>query len=62
MMQKTWLVLLAGFTGFALTWFMRGDARTRGERAQLKNHLQAWEDEGGNVPDVHTVSPTRGAS
>jgi hypothetical protein len=60
-MQKTWLVLMAGFAGFAATWFMRGDARKHGDRLQLKEQVQAWEDEGGNVPDVQTVSPDRGA-
>ena len=61
MMQKTWLVLLAGIAGFAITWFRLGDARRRGDRGQLKEQVQTWEHEGGNVPDVQTVSPNRGA-
>jgi hypothetical protein len=36
--------------------------RRRGERRQLKAQVQTWEDEGGHVPDVQTVSPNRGAA
>lgn len=61
-MQKSWLVLLAGFAGFAITRFMLSDERRHGERWHLKEQVQTWEDEGGNVPDVQTVSPNRAAS
>jgi hypothetical protein len=59
-MQTTRLALLAGVAGFAITWFMLGDARMRGDRSQLKDQVHTWEDEGGNVPDVQTVSPNKG--
>ena len=58
-MHKTWLALKAGFAGFAITWLMLGDARRRRDKRQLKAQVQTWEDEGGNVPDVRTVSPNR---
>jgi hypothetical protein len=60
-MQTTRLALLAGLAGFAMTWFLLGDARRRGDRWQLKDQVHTWEDEGGNVPDVLTVSPHKGA-
>jgi hypothetical protein len=31
--------------------------RKREDRHQLKQQVQTWEDEGGNVPEVPTVSP-----
>jgi hypothetical protein len=57
-MHKSWLVLLAGF---AITWFMLGESRRRGDRGQLKQQVHTWEDEGGNVPDVQTVGPNADA-
>ena len=61
-MPMNWLVLKAGLAGFAITWLMLGDARRRRDTRQLKAQVQTWEAEGGNVPDVHTVSPNRNAA
>lgn len=62
-MRKLLLIVMAGVAGFALTSNAISETRRRrrGTRAQLKGQVQAWENEGGNVPEVATVqsSPAR---
>lgn len=35
--------------------------RGRAADIELKEQVQTWEDEGGNIPDVQTVSPNKSA-
>jgi hypothetical protein len=58
-MRKLLLIMMAGVAGFALTSSALLEARNRrrGGRAQVKDQVQTWENEGGNVPDVATVRP-----
>ena len=53
------ILLLAGFAGIALTWFTLRESRRHDARRELTEQVQTWEDEGGSVPDVPTVSPSR---
>ena len=62
-MRKLLLIMMAGVAGFALTSNAVSEARNRrrGARAQGKDQIQTWENEGGNVPDVATVRATPAA-
>jgi hypothetical protein len=62
-MRKLLLIVMAGVAGFALTTNALSEARNRrrGARAQVKDQVQTWENEGGNVPEVATVRPTPAA-
>lgn len=53
-MRKLLLIVMAGVAGFALTSNAISETRRRrrGNRPQLKGQVQAWENEGGNVPEV----------
>ena len=53
-MRKLLLIMMAGVAGFALTSSAMLEARhrRRGARSQLKDQVQTWENEGGNVPEV----------
>ncbi len=58
-MEATWLVLVAGVGAAAGAAF--GLLRVRrqlNENQTLKTEIKKWEDEGGSVPEVPTVSPT----
>ncbi len=59
-MRKLLLIVMAGVAGFALTTNALSDARNRrrGARAQVKDQVQTWENEGGNVPEVASVGKT----
>lgn len=62
MMETLWMFLPAGLVGIAIAWYLLRKSHARGEKRVLKEQVQAWEDEGGNVPDVPTVRPRRGSS
>ncbi len=51
------LFLLVGLVGFAIARFALRASRRRSAERELKQQVQTWEDEGGNVPDVPTVRP-----
>jgi hypothetical protein len=55
-MEQTVLILLlvAAIVWAALAW---RHYRRRNERVQMKEQVQTWENEGGNVPEVPTVTP-----
>ncbi len=59
-MRKLLLIVMAGVAGFALTSNVLFDARNRQRRAraQVKDQVQTWENEGGNVPEVATALST----
>jgi hypothetical protein len=59
-MRKLLLIMMAGVAGFALSSNALSHARTRRRRAraQTKDQVQTWENEGGNVPEVATARPT----
>lgn len=57
-MRADWLMLIlcaAAAADVAFT-FLRA-RRLRNEKQLLKAEITKWEDEGGNVPQVPTVSP-----
>lgn len=57
-MEIHWIWLVAGLAGVAVAaWYVQARSRRSGEKQVLKEQVQTWEDEGGNVPDVPTVSP-----
>jgi hypothetical protein len=56
-MEKIWLFLLAAVAILAIAWYSTRQARKRVEKEALKEQVQTWEDEGGNVPEVPPVSP-----
>ena len=58
-MQRTWmLAALAGMAGFAVAGAIARDLRrARRARGLLREQVQAWENEGGNVPEVPAVNP-----
>jgi len=60
-MEKIWVFLLAGLAIIAVAWYLAWRSRLQGEKQALKEQVQTWEDEGGNVPDVPTVNPRPGA-
>jgi hypothetical protein len=57
-MKSNWLALTigAGAAAAAAFTFLRA-RRHRNERQALAADIKKWEDEGGNVPQVATVSP-----
>jgi hypothetical protein len=56
--ETHWILLAAGLAGIAIAvWYAQGRSRRRIEKQALKQQVQTWEDEGGNVPEVPTVSP-----
>jgi hypothetical protein len=57
-MEPTWVVLAAGVGAAAVAAYCLLRARRqRNEKQTLKTEIKKWEDEGGNVPQVPTVSP-----
>ena len=57
-MDPTWLALAVGVVCAAAAAFALLRARRqRNENQTLKAEIKKWEDEGGNVPQVPTVSP-----
>ncbi|HEX7811392.1 MAG TPA: hypothetical protein VF460_05745 [Burkholderiales bacterium] len=61
-MDGVWIFLLAALAVIAIAWYLARRARARVEKQVLKEQVQTWEDEGGNVPEVPTVSPRPAAS
>jgi hypothetical protein len=61
-MEATTGIAILGVAAVALiAWNILRSKRRHVDRRELKEQVQAWEDEGGNVPEVPTVSPDRGA-
>lgn len=56
-MENIWWAVPAGIAVAGIAWYVLRSARRRSDRSELKEQVQAWEDEGGNVPEVPTVSP-----
>jgi LPXTG-motif cell wall-anchored protein len=55
-MQTSWLLLAIGAIALAIGFLLRA-RRRRNENQVLKADIRKWEEEGGNVPQVPTVSP-----
>jgi len=53
----TWVVLAAAVAAAATAYGLLRARRQRNENQALKAEIRKWEDEGGNVPQVPTVSP-----
>lgn len=56
-MKEILVFLMAALAIVAIAWYMGRRSRARGEKRILKEQVQTWEDEGGNVPEVPTVTP-----
>lgn len=57
-MEIHWIWIVAGLAGVAIAaWYVHARSHRSVEKQVLKEQVQTWEDEGGNVPDVPTVSP-----
>jgi hypothetical protein len=56
------MLLLVGLVGFAIVRFTQRESHRRGAKGELMKQIQTWEDEGGNVPNVPTVSPRADSS
>jgi len=56
-MEALWALLLLALAGVVVAWAVLRKSNRKGEKRELKEQVQAWEDEGGNVPDVPTVRP-----
>ncbi|HYJ18557.1 MAG TPA: hypothetical protein VEW72_05240 [Burkholderiales bacterium] len=56
-MKEIVLFLLAAAAILVMAWYLARRSRYRGEKRVLREQVQTWEDEGGNVPDVPTVGP-----
>jgi hypothetical protein len=57
-MEPTWVALAAGVcVAAAAAYGLLRARRQRNEKQTLKTEIRKWEDEGGNVPQVPTVSP-----
>ena len=54
--MRTSLLMLSIGAGAAAVGYLRARRRSN-ERQTLKAEIKKWEDEGGNVPQVPTVSP-----
>ena len=59
-MQPIWIILLLGSCAVAVVWFVLRQSRKTSEKRELREQVQTWEDEGGNVPDVPPVRPVAG--
>jgi len=59
-MENMWLFLPAAAALVAISWYVMRRPPRHGEKQALKEQVQTWEDEGGNVPEVPTVSPRSG--
>jgi hypothetical protein len=56
MTMMTILLLLMVGAG-AVVYGLAYDRRLRNDKQLLKAEIKKWEDEGGNVPEVPTVTP-----
>ncbi len=61
-MEKIWLLVLAPLAIIAIAWYAARHSRVRGEKQVLKEQVQTWEDEGGNVPEVPAAGARTGQS
>lgn len=57
MIEKSRLTLVLGLVALGVACLAGREMRVRRDKRQLKEQVQTWEDEGGNVPDVPTASP-----
>ena len=55
-MTNKMLITVAGLAAFVSYCFQRGQC-AQATKAEVKQDLRRWEDEGGNVPQVATPSP-----
>ncbi len=51
-MERIGFFVLAALAIIAIGWYAARQSRVRGEKQVLKEQVQTWEDEGGNVPEV----------
>ena len=56
-MSSTYIILGLGVLAGGLLGYFARELRMRKEKRELKHDVQRWEDEGGHVADVGTVSP-----
>jgi len=56
-MGKSILILGLGILAGALWATTARELHGRRNRRELKQDVERWEDEGGNVPEVATVNP-----
>ncbi len=56
-MEARWIAVIGAAAIAVAAWAALRIVRKREDRHQLKQQVQTWEDEGGNVPEVPTVSP-----
>ena len=56
-MNRSWLAIALVGTAAAVAARFARVRRQRDEKHALKSDVHKWEDEGGNVPQVPTVSP-----
>ena len=56
-MGKSFLIRGPGIWADAVLDVTARELRRRKDRRKLKEEVQRWEDEGGNVLEVRTVSP-----
>ena len=54
-MERIWVFVLGGLAIIAVAWYAARLSRVRVEKQVLKEQVQTWEDEGGNVPEVPAV-------
>ena len=56
-MSSTYVILGLGVLAGGLLGYCARELRMRKEKRELKRDVQRWEDEGGHVPEVGSVSP-----
>ncbi len=56
-MSRSILILGLGIVAGVILATTARDRRRHKGRRELKEDVERWEDEGGNVPEVATVSP-----
>jgi hypothetical protein len=61
-MDATWIAVIGAAVVALIAWNALRARRRGKDRRELKEQVQTWEDEGGNVPEVPTVGPAPGAS
>jgi hypothetical protein len=58
MTTTTWIVALGAAVVALIAWqVLRSGRGQAAHHKELKEQVQTWEDEGGNVPEVPTPSP-----
>jgi hypothetical protein len=51
------IFLVAVFVGLAMARLALRSSRRRGAKQEMTEQVHTWEEEGGNMPDVPTVTP-----